>query len=518
MSGGFRQRMAWLHTWGGLWLGWLLYAIFLTGTLSVFDAAITRWMRAAPPATPVAAPDGARALRLAQAHLQRVAMPAHAWRIDLPDAADPALLLSWDDEQHRPHSARLDPATGRVLPAAQVRETEGGHHFVHMHYQLHGGRAGLWVVGFCTVALLVALVSGIAVHRRIFRDFFTFRPGKGQRSWLDAHNAVGVLTLPFQFMIAYTGLAVFYATYLPAGIAAHYPDRGAYFQALLQEPSHRDELHEAAPLLPLDGLLAQAEASLQRRVGFVVVEHPGDRSASVWMHGPFDEGRGQDRELLWLSGGRLLFDGVTGAVLDERPPRSRVGGAALLTLDAMSELHFADFGGATVKWLYFFCGLAGTALMATGTVLFLVKRRCKALGEFGACTAAVYRGIEVLNVGSIAGLAVACAGYLWANRLLPPGMEQRAGWEIAGFFAAWALAFAHAALRPARRAWTEQWAALAALCLLLPALNAWTTGESLLSYAKRGDGLRLGLELTALAIGLAAASLAGWLARREPGP
>ena len=31
MKGTFRQSMAWLHTWCGLWLGWLLFAIFLTG-------------------------------------------------------------------------------------------------------------------------------------------------------------------------------------------------------------------------------------------------------------------------------------------------------------------------------------------------------------------------------------------------------------------------------------------------------------------------------------------------------
>lgn len=33
---GFRQANAWLHTWAGLLLGWLLYAVFLTGTLSFF--------------------------------------------------------------------------------------------------------------------------------------------------------------------------------------------------------------------------------------------------------------------------------------------------------------------------------------------------------------------------------------------------------------------------------------------------------------------------------------------------
>ena len=43
MKEGFRQAMAWLHTWTGLIFGWLLFAIFLTGTLSYFKEEISHW-------------------------------------------------------------------------------------------------------------------------------------------------------------------------------------------------------------------------------------------------------------------------------------------------------------------------------------------------------------------------------------------------------------------------------------------------------------------------------------------
>lgn len=43
-QGGFRQAQAWLHTWCGLWFSWLLFAVFLTGTLAVFDEPISHWM------------------------------------------------------------------------------------------------------------------------------------------------------------------------------------------------------------------------------------------------------------------------------------------------------------------------------------------------------------------------------------------------------------------------------------------------------------------------------------------
>src|SRR5690606_33551592 len=43
MFANFRQSMAWLHTWFGLALGFVLMVVFFFGTLSVFDREIDRW-------------------------------------------------------------------------------------------------------------------------------------------------------------------------------------------------------------------------------------------------------------------------------------------------------------------------------------------------------------------------------------------------------------------------------------------------------------------------------------------
>ena len=49
---GFRQSMAGLHTWLGVLVGWLLYFMFITGTVGYLDTEIDRWMR---PELPMAA-------------------------------------------------------------------------------------------------------------------------------------------------------------------------------------------------------------------------------------------------------------------------------------------------------------------------------------------------------------------------------------------------------------------------------------------------------------------------------
>jgi uncharacterized iron-regulated membrane protein len=47
MQKSVRQSMAWLHSWLGLTLGWLLFAIFLTGAATYYRHEINLWMQLA---------------------------------------------------------------------------------------------------------------------------------------------------------------------------------------------------------------------------------------------------------------------------------------------------------------------------------------------------------------------------------------------------------------------------------------------------------------------------------------
>src|SRR5690606_33734374 len=121
----------------------------------------------------------------------------------------------------------LDPVTGEELNG---RQTHGGDFFHRFHFELSmKPECGRWVVGLCAMFMLVAILSGIITHKNIFKNYFTFRPKKGQRSWLDAHNVVGVLALPFHIMITYTGLITMMLIYMPWGVQTAYRyDPGAF--------------------------------------------------------------------------------------------------------------------------------------------------------------------------------------------------------------------------------------------------------------------------------------------------
>lgn len=525
-QGGFRQAQAWLHTWCGLWFSWLLFAVFLTGTLAVFEEPITHWMtpehhaeEAAALAAP-AKPTASLGQRLdwGVAYMQEHHAGAGMWELWPADAKGAGeLRVFWFDSQRQYASAELDTATGQALAAADhvpARQTLGGHHFVDFHYELHAGKVGLWIVGIAAMAMLVALVSGVITHKRIFKDFFTFRTRKGQRSWLDAHNAVAVLTLPFQFMIAYTGIVISGLTFMPAGVVTQFGADGAMaFQAALNEPGKPRPSGQPMALPALESFARRGEQLMGQPVRAVVIDHPGDAAARIGVYG-WNEDAGA-RQRLSPSSGLAMFSAATGEVLQVRLPGGVDGGKASLTQSVLAGLHMVAFGGFALKWLYFLCGLAGSAMMATGAILFIVKRRSRHLGEFGSATARVYRLIEAANVAAIAGLGLACISFLWANRLVPLGLAHRDDWELAVFFGVWALALVHALARPAAAAWKEQLGLLAALCLLLPLLNALTVGDHLGAQLLRGDWESAGVELFALATGLAAVWGRRSMARRK---
>jgi uncharacterized iron-regulated membrane protein len=153
---------------------------------------------------------------------------------------------------------------------------------------------------------------------------------------------------------------------------------------------------------------------------------------------------------------QIAFDGVTGAVLEVR-----AGGLqpATKTFTTLVGLHEAHFAGPPLRILFFLSGLAGSAMVATGLLLWAVARVPKA----GAAAPFGLRLVRALNVATLAGLPAALAAYGLANRLLPVALEGRAEWEIRAFFAVWLLVAAAALLRPHGRIWPEALTAVAGL-------------------------------------------------------
>ncbi|KHL74368.1 peptidase [Pseudomonas putida] len=511
MKDGFRQAMAWLHTWTGLIFGWLLFAIFLTGTLSYFKEEISHW---AQPEVRRHALDPVASLGLAQRYLEANAAHSGNWMIRLPSEREAALSVGWRDPAGGRRgfvSKQLDAQTG--LPV-EARDSRGGEFFYRFHFQLQMPHPwGRWLATFCAFIMLLGLVTGIITHKKIFKEFFTFRPGKGQRSWLDGHNAIGVLVLPFHLMISYSSLVIFMYMVMPASIMASYGgNTNGYFNDLFGREEVPKVANVAAPLVPLAGLYAKVQAQVPgARMGYIQVHNPGDRNARVSFAQASADNIAYKRSANWM------FDGSTGVLLSQGAPES----AAMMTSFSFVGLHMGNFAGPWLRWLYFVFGVAGTAVIGTGLVMWLGKRQLKHAKR--ERMPAELRLVEVLNIASMSGLLLAVAGFFWANRLLPAALQGRADWEVNTFFVVWLLSLVHAVLRPGRRAWGEQLGLGALAFALLPLLNALTTGQGLNHSVAVGDWAMAGLDLTALGTGLFLTWAAGKMlrapktvAKREP--
>jgi len=499
---GFRQANSWLHTWSGLLLGWLLYAVFVTGALSFFRDEISFWMQPAQHASVAHAEAPQRAVDTMQA----MAPDASLWSITLPGPRNPTTQVRWFEQGERRskfggQSAVLDGTTAQPL---QERASRGGDFLYRFHFELYGMPRILarWIVGIATMMMLVAIISGVITHKKIFVDFFTFRPRKGQRSWMDVHNALAVLALPFHFMITYSGLLLLMFMLMPWGVDSAY---GGDRQAFFSERGNRTAASAPAPaadktpaaLTAIGPLVRQAQAKWPNGVEQITVTDPGTNLATVELRE-----RGAGSLLDRGRSGRMLFDGASGALL-ESPEQARPDAFSAI-YNVFSSLHLLRFADTWLRWLFFIGGVLGSAMVASGMVLWVVKRlpqRRKQGSHLG------HRLVESLNVASIAGLPIAIAAYFWANRLLPVPMQARADWEINAFFIAWLACLAHACFRPHRKAWKEQLGALALLLALLPLHDLLRGGGSLLAAVSHGSWVAAGMDFALLAF--AALSAAG---------
>lgn len=539
---GPRQSMSWLHTWASLILGWLLYAIFLTGTLSFFQSEISVWMK---PETHQSVPSSSQLqqTQVALNYLQKNYPDAGSWTIQLPNSRQTTTELNirkqGEDLQARRGGERItiDSATGQVIEA---RDTRGGGFLYRFHFELYGVDRiwARWLVGLATMLMFVAIISGIITHKKIFKDFFTFRSGKGQRSWLDAHNATAVFALPFHIMITFSGLLLLMFMFMPWGINQVYEDRQEFFQEMRggvqqnntrnrttenrngtantaqgqtgqaqqtagneqrsrgeRRAKHQQEAGQPAALTDLAPIIANAQTQWKDNpIASIQIIAPNTTNASIELRALYAKSVIQ-RGVYPV----LKFDGVTGKNISD-DLQARNTSVPMGIYNVVTVLHEARGLDLTFRWLLFFSGVLGTLMVATGLILWCVKRapqqQKQGYKSFG------YRFVEVMNIAAVIGLPIACAAYFYANRFIPFEVEARLNWEIRAFFIAWLATLIYAAIRPHRQAWLELLMLATVTYALLPLINFMTGGQALWNSIANGQWMIASFDLMTWAIAI----------------
>lgn len=482
--------MAWLHTWSGLLLGWLLFAIFLTGTATYFRWEITRWMQ--PEARNSSVP--LEAARVALEQLAERAPSSQRWLAMLADEREPTTSLYWQEGQGRRFSSEtIDPASGRKSPA---RESYAGEFFYRFHFQLLLPHPwGRYLAGVAAMFMFIALLTGTLAH---WKHFFRLLPWSEKRSpyknYFDLHNLCGLLTLPFCFVITYSALVIFMGLYMPwvqrlGTQSAGRETPKARAEAPTQVSSPKTPAPKAFPYEPIFAQLKEHWGPTGQGLHRIEVTDRGSaRAVAVFTREP-------EHAVSRTRSERLRFDANTGLLL---PPEGVSPGTATEIHGLLYGLHLAHFAGPALRWTFFLMGAGATALIATGLLLWTEKRRKKYAGPTARSLG--FALAERLNIVFLAGFPVACAAYFWGNRLLPFGTQGRNDAEVQVFLAAWALCLVHPFLRPLHKAWKEQLWLCAGLLLLLPLVDL-ATGPYLGNALNFGDTAYLAFLATTLFLG-----------------
>ena len=348
-----------IHSWAGVVTGLLLFVVCFSGAVVVFKNEIDRWANPSLATLPRARVPLSLDTLL---HTVQDAYPrAQVEAIALPDAVTPSHFVYLRESgaagappERFKVAVRSDD--GRVVGPV---DSQFGQFLRMLHVFLFIGPR--WIVGFLGVAMLVLIATGFVIHRKILAELFTLRWGRSLRVVMsDLHKAAGIWGLGFHILIAATGAWL--------GLAPVF-ERAA--QSIQERPAQgtRKAPAGAATMRSLDELRATAVAAVP---GF----EPRRLALQRWGRADAQVIFGGELAGHLASTARVTLDGATGQVRQALDPRR----AGLLTqIDALMEpLHFGDFGGLPLKWLYFLLGLTPAFLSLSGTLIWLDGRRQRA--------------------------------------------------------------------------------------------------------------------------------------------
>ncbi|BBD97359.1 PepSY domain-containing protein [Sphingobium amiense] len=430
------KAMVAVHGWSGILLGLLLYAVVLTGTAAVFAEEIGAWS-AGHVATQSAfqRPVGDALRRLGAQTPEK-----YHEGVDLFEVGDHDMGLFF----HRHEMDRGEVVARGIFyivgkDGRTIHRQEGtsedvygarndnalGAFLVDTHVRLHVPNPwGLLLTGILGLSMLVAAVSGLLIHRHLFKDIFTLRRrGSPVLAHRDRHSVAGTWSLPFAFILAFTGsfFSFFGTVGMPVvAMAAFNGNVQALQDAVYGNPGKPDP--RPAAIGNFDRIASDAIARAGAIPTFVTIEHFGRADAKVTTYHPPREGA--------IAPMSLLYNGATAAFEQEKPLLGTKPSAGGTLAAIMSPLHFGNFAGVLSKAVWFGLGFAMCYVTYTGMTLWLARRR----GEARSLDW-LERSNIVVALGLPFALATSAAAFL---------MTMRAGeaiwWTPAGFLIGCALA------------------------------------------------------------------------------
>lgn len=490
-----------LHTWVGICAGILLFICFFAGGLSMFQHDLSKW--ATPPQQSLNTVEFHQYNDLVSQVQQRHPEAQKSFQINLNSKEFHYAPIQWQPAQSQAHDDHAFDTDQSAMLATlkpdgtlqveqenlsklgwlieQLHETAGipsmlGHHTL-----------GVYVMGVVSVLYFLALMTGLIILLpTLVKDYFAIRQGKNKkRFWLDAHNVIGITSLPFHILISVTVIVFAFHDLFYDGLG-QLVTKG---KPLFERPA-KVQIADPVPRLDVEKILLQVQ---QQALGYEVssvsfnnLDQPAKASARVSLYSPDQMLRGDNFDV-------MFFNPYQSAPYSTANLNTQSSGLDQL-IRSMFSLHFGNYGGDFTRWLYLALGLGGAFLFYSGNILW-IESRVKRQKNPNLAPPAQRKDVQFIAnltigacLGTVFGIVMSMLIGRWAY-VLSPELYSINAWFMYIYYAIFIFSLMLSFVLGAARALPTLLLSIvivlllmpltSAIALLLPEIGLWSSSSSL---------------------------------------
>ena len=365
-----------IHTWTGIIAGLVLFIGFYAGSLSMFEDELSYWATPSSyhlPQVPVEKLD--TLIKKTSSIFEKA---QQGFTINFNDQLSP---LTWTEEgggrglklNHIVNHATLSEQNELITQVNLTNELGDLIDTLHRTAGIVGKIGhedlGVLILGVAAILYFLALVSGVIfLLPTLAKSFFALRENKGaNRFWLDSHNLIGIISLPFHLIISMTVVVFAFHDAFYGGLSLAYGEK-----ALFERPEESSIVYSVDQLPPIADYLEKIEkiadgyhiesmvfsglTSSRPSLGITVINH---------------------QEMMRNYTGDLIFMNPYTYEVNFSSVKINENDAYTPLVTSFFSLHFGGYAGDFGRWIYFIMGLLGAFLFYSGNLIWLEKRRQK---------------------------------------------------------------------------------------------------------------------------------------------
>ena len=233
---------------------------------------------------------------------------------------------------------------------------------------------GYYLSGFVALFFLFAIITGVLLHwKKIVSNFYVFRPKEKLKVlWTDAHTALGMLGLPFQFVYAVTG-AFFMIKLLivaPVVMTLYNGNENKLYKELgYTDPEFDFKNKVLTTDFSINKLVEKTKSNWNDfEITRVFIQNYGDANMHILVEG----------ELLnhkkFTGIGKVMYRIIDGKEVAKKNPITQNRYLDVVK-NVLYRIHFGDYGGYTLKIVSFILGIITCFVIISGVMIWLVARQ-----------------------------------------------------------------------------------------------------------------------------------------------